>query len=175
MAGQPTPVCPTPLTHAHVFTTNNVVQDYRDVALFAVADNIKVGTRTKAHGPVVANGPPNVTNRAFRSSICRTIRAGFRNPVIAYADVSRYRTSGGKLRHNISENFFFPTLLCSNAMLTRTSTPYFAVTYLSTWIRRATNPVLEDVVLVDLSMVSITVVPIHSDDIAVNARDMRTV
>ena len=48
----------------------------------------QVGTRTMARGPVVANTPPSVAKRAFRSAVCRTIRASLRNPIVAYTDVS---------------------------------------------------------------------------------------
>ena len=174
MAGQPTPVCPTPFSHTHVFTTNNLVQDYHDVASLAVADNKTVVTPTKACCLVVADGPSNVTNRAFRSAVCRTTRASFRNPVMADADVSHYKKkTGGSLGTLLQKTFSYSAMLELKAYTNKYT--LFCVTYPLTWVWGATDPALEDVIIVHLSMVSITVVPIHSDDIAVNSRDVRTV
>ena len=83
------------------------------------------------------------------------------------------KKTGGSLGTLLQKTCFYSAMLELNAYTNKYT--LFCVTYSSTWFRSATDPALEDVIIVHLSMVSITVVPIYSDDIAVNSRDVRTV
>ena len=83
------------------------------------------------------------------------------------------KKTGGSLGTLLQKTFSYSAMLELKAYTNKYT--LFCVTYPLTWVWGATDPALEDVIIVHLSMVSITVVPIYSDDIAVNSRDVRTV
>ena len=86
-AGQPTPVCPTPFLHTHVFPVHSQsIHVYMPTSTRLPA-HVTSNTRTNTLCAIVTDCEPSVARRAFRGTAKRTTHASLRHAVMACAHV----------------------------------------------------------------------------------------